>query len=157
MIDEKLSKNAEFDDAVDVFKYRGKKYPIDTEEYNRDVPATAGDYEHVCRFPLSVLEDYFQRPHMSEVSYVLSGRKDWIKRLKDNYCTSGATRLREPDMVCLAKSFGNKPECNFLMERSLESIAEVGGGKHSWSHPYYGTQEDMLMQPWRDAIYRDKK
>jgi hypothetical protein len=155
MLSKKLEKKAPIEDAVDVFKYKGKKYSIDTEEYGREIPVFAEDYEHVCRFPQSELQRHYRsRPGIFEVKHLLGARKDWAKQLKNKYCKASASRLTEPDMVCVAKSYGNKPECQFLMYRSLEDIAEVGGGRYSAAGPYWGTKEQMVPQPWRDALYK---
>ena len=156
----KLEKNAPFEDAIDVFKYRGKKYPIDTEDYNREIPAVAEDYEHVCRFPYGEMTDFFASRYrggsfdMSAVSALISARRPDIKAFKNKYCTGGATRLREPDIVCLPKRGGRYPSCRYLIERSMESIAEVGGGRYAWAHPYLGKKK-MIPEPWREFIIRE--
>ena len=161
MLDKELEKNASFKDAVDVFKYKGNKYPIDTEIYRRKIPVLAKDYEHICRYPKDVIVheslEMFGSLNMTGTASKITGatKNNSRRGIKDKFCTPDATRLKEPDMVCVPKMDWRNATCEFLMERSLEDIYEVGGGKYDWSSPYWGNKDKMLPSPWKEILYKE--
>lgn len=156
MTNEKLAKNAEFDNAIDVFKYRGKNYPKDME-MGWKVPAKGEDYEHVCRFPHDKTKAFFSNHYrglfgMGAISAIIGARSPEIKRFKEKYCTSRVSRLREPDMVCLPNRGWQDAECRFLHEEPWEVQAEMGA-KYTWDSPYYATHKYKIVpDPWRAVV-----
>jgi len=163
VLNRELAKNAPFENAIDVFKYRGKSYEKDLEDPMRFIPADAIDYVHACRFPSSVIaresfEMFGYNYPIEAASHIVGATKKNIRRgIKDKFCIPRATRLRDPDMVCASRK-GTTPECMYLEINNYESQAETGA-KHSWVHPnpIVKTNKgvDMIPQPWRDAIFSD--
>lgn len=159
-LEPELAKKISLEDAIDVFKYKGKKYSVDEEEYRNEIPHLfAKDYKHVCRFSKKKTEQFFNNNYYGSfdptvVSDFISSRKEFVKDFVHKNCTHEATRLKEPDMICYYNNY-NDPECRFLKSRTLEAIYEVGGGKYSWASPYYGNQDKMIPQPWKDLLYHE--
>ena len=153
-----LETNASFEDAIDVFKYVGRKYHKDLE-MGWNVPAKAKDYKHVCRFPYKETAEFFKNNYRNpgslwhgSISTILGARTPRIKDFKQKYCSARATRLTEPDLVCLPERGSNKAECRFLKENRLEVQFEIDA-KWSWVSPY--RKPEMVPQQWRDLIYSE--
>lgn len=156
MIDSALKNNAPLEKAIDVFKYRGDKYPKDME-IGWAVPAKGSEYEHVCRFPYEEAKAFFHNKYRgifspASISDILAARRDDIKAFKEKYCSDKVTRLREPDMVCMPGGKWRDAECVYLQEQTMEAQAETNS-RYMWSTPYYAEHAyEIVPEPWRSIV-----
>lgn len=158
MIDPRLAKSVPIDNAVDVFKYKGK--------YDRDVwdpiPVDKMDvkkFVHACRFPMDALRGMFRGGYSNDASLagsILSARSPGVVAFRQKFCLPGTTAMHEPDYACSSK-VSYEPLCYMKHRMDPESRGESESKQsHSWSPPHFWGEAKLLPKEWASKIYPSK-
>jgi len=157
MLNPTLVKNAPIDNAVDVFKYKGKFARGDWDEPNFST-LKPENFKHACRFPRTTLQSTYPRNgDITIADHVLAGRKPIDVSLKQKFCLPGTTAMREPDFACSPKE-SVKPFCYMKTKMDPESRFESGSrSAYKWTPPHYWGETKLLPKEWAKLVFPDKK